>query len=132
MTQQYDFGKRMAQWELARRLGRSQAAQVTCDSWRDTKKNLWTPNRLATINAPAADIQNANWIIGTVTFRKDMSGTHADLTLMPPDAFSPSPNPLNLFDAQLSQATPASQAPAPPGSPAARQDGLAPGQVQGQ
>ncbi len=103
-----------ANWEKARRTGRSQVASVTCGSWRDSKGILWTPNWLATLDAPCADISNANWIIGSVTFRKDMTGTHADLILMPADAFNPDPNPLNLWDAQLANAPRVSQAPAPP------------------
>jgi prophage tail gpP-like protein len=102
-----------ARWECARRLGRSQAAAITCDSWRDSKGTLWTPNWLAPIEAPAADITGAQWIIGTVTFRRDMSGTHADLVLMPPDAFDPDPNPLNLFDNELWNSPRVSQSPAP-------------------
>ena len=108
------IAKQRANWEKARRIGRSQGASITCDSWRDSKGTLWTPNWLATIDAPAADISNATWIIGSLTFRKDMSGTHTDLILMPPDAFSPEPNPLNLFDAELTNAPQTSQAPAPP------------------
>ena len=103
-----------ANWEKARRIGRSQGASITCDSWRDSAGTLWTPNWLATLDAPTADISGATWIIGTVTLRKDMSGTHADLILMPPDAFQPEPNPLNLFDAELTNAPQTSQAPAPP------------------
>lgn len=103
-----------ANWECARRIGRSQAAAITCDSWRDSAGTLWTPNRLAPIEAPKADISGALWIIGSVTFRKDMSGTHADLILMPPDAFEPDPNPLNLFDAELARSPRTSQSPAPP------------------
>ena len=80
-----------ANWEFARRLGRSHAASISCDSWRDQSGKLWTPNWLAPVEAPKADISGALWIIGSVTFRKDMSGTHADLILMPPDAFSPNP-----------------------------------------
>jgi len=110
----YDVGQAMANWEMARRLGRSQAASITCDSWRDTAGNLWQPNYLAPIEAPAADITGANWIIGSVTYRKDMSGTHADLILMPPDAFNPEPNPLNLFDNELANSPQSSQSPAPP------------------
>jgi len=108
------IAKQRANWEKARRIGRSQGASITCDSWRDSNGMLWTPNRLATIDAPAADIANATWIIGSLTFRKDMSGTHTDLILMPPDAFSPEPNPLNLFDAELTNAPQIAQAPAPP------------------
>ena len=108
------IAKQRANWEKARRIGRSQGASITCDSWRDSNGTLWTPNWLATIDAPAADISNATWIIGSLSFRKDMSGTHTDLILMPPDAFSPEPNPLNLFDAELTNAPQTSQAPAPP------------------
>jgi len=108
------IAKQRANWEKARRIGRSQGASITCDSWRDSSGTLWTPNWLATIDAPAADISNATWIIGSLTFRKDMTGTHTDLILMPPDAFSPEPNPLNLFDAELTNAPQTSQAPAPP------------------
>jgi len=108
------IAKQRANWEKARRIGRSQGASITCDSWHDSQGTLWTPNWLATIDAPAADISNATWIIGSLTFRKDMSGTHTDLILMPPDAFSPEPNPLNLFDAELTNAPQTSQAPAPP------------------
>ena len=71
-------------------------------------------NWLAPVEAPKADISGALWIIGSVTFREDMSGTHADLILMPPDAFSPNPNPLNLFDAELARSPRISQSPAPP------------------
>ncbi len=120
ITPAFDVAQMMANWEFARRIGRCQAAQITCDSWRDTNGLLWTPNRFATIEAPAADITGANWIIGSVTYRKDMSGTHADLVLMPPEAFMPEPNPLNLFNAELSAAVAKSQNPAPPStSPAA-------------
>jgi prophage tail gpP-like protein len=102
-----------ANWEWARRIGRSQAVSITCDSWRDTKNVLWTPNWLAPIEAPAAGVAGVTWVIGTVTYRKDMSGTHADLILMPRDAFEPDPNPLNLFDVQLMSAPRVSQSPAP-------------------
>lgn len=114
ITPAYDVGQAMANWEKARRLGRSQAASITCDSWRDTAGKLWTPNMLASIEAPKADITGANWIIGTVTYRKDMSGTHADLVMMPPDAFNPEPNPLNLFDNEIANSPQTSQSPAPP------------------
>jgi prophage tail gpP-like protein len=114
------IAEQRANWEFARRYGRSQAVSITCDSWRDSNGTLWTPNWLAPVDAPAAGIAGVKWIIGSVTYRKDMSGTHADLILMPPDAFLPDPNPLNLFDAELLRSPQTSQAPAPPTtSPAA-------------
>lgn len=102
--------RRMAEWEWMRRRGRSQTASITMDSWRAMSLTpgqpgeLWQPNRLATIHAPEADIDTALWIIGTVTYRKDLSGTHSDIVLMPPSAFAVNPNPLNLFDRQITSA----------------------------
>lgn len=114
ITSQFDIGAAMAKWEKGRRIGRSQAASLTCDSWRDTAGRLWTPNWLAPVQAPDSDIVGAQWAIGSVTYRKDASGTHADLMLMPKEAFMPDPNPLNLLDAQIAREAPASQSPAPP------------------
>jgi prophage tail gpP-like protein len=110
----YDLGLATANWELARRYGRSQGVTITCDSWRDTKGSLWKANTLVTVDAPNADISNARWVIGTVVFRKDAGGTHADLVILPPEAFSVEPNPLNLLDAQIAAGSPTSQNPRPP------------------
>ncbi len=119
ITPAFDFATAEANWQMARRIGRGQAASITCDSWRDAKGLLWQPNMLATVDAPLADISDATWIIGAVTFRKDQGGTHADLSLMPPDAFRPEPNPLNLFDAELARRPATSDSPAPPSTPGA-------------
>lgn len=109
-----DLAQRMANWEMARRIGRSQAVQITCDSWRDSAGRLWQPNHLATIDLPALKLVRAEWIIATAVFRKDESGTHADLTLMPPDAFAVQPSTLQLFDREIDQASGGAQSPAPP------------------
>ena len=122
----YDIAKARANWELARRIGRSQAISLTCDNWRDSAGKLWAPNYLAPINAPALKITNAQWIIGTVTFRKDHTGTHADLMLMPPTAFQPQPAPLYLWDREIMHANQTSQSPAPASTsgPPAASNGL--------
>jgi prophage tail gpP-like protein len=93
--------KSTANWELARRIGRSQEISLLCDSWRDSAGELWQPNRLALIDAPALKIEHRSWVIGSVVYRKDSSGTHADLLLMPADAFRPQPTALNIFDLEL-------------------------------
>ncbi len=113
ITPDFDIGQARANWELARRIGRSQAINLTCDSWRDSAGKLWQPNRLALLKAPAHKIGSVKWIIGTVTFVKDMSGTHAQITMMPPDAFMPEPSPLQLWDRELTQTPPSSQDPKP-------------------
>jgi prophage tail gpP-like protein len=109
-----DFAERMAAWEMNRRIGRSQAVQLTCDSWRDKNGLLWQPNWLANVHLPALKLVNMNWIIGDVVFRRDQGGTHADLVLMPPSAFSVQPGPLNVFEYELASGLPTSQSPAPP------------------
>ena len=109
-----DFAARMAAWEMNRRIGRSQAVQLTCDSWRDKNGLLWQPNWLANVHLPALKLVNKTWIIGDVVFRKDQGGTHADLVLMPPEAYSVQPAPLNVFDYEGASGLPTSQSPAPP------------------
>ncbi|MGE5546491.1 MAG: phage baseplate assembly protein [Solirubrobacterales bacterium] len=92
-----DIATQRGEWEKARRWGRSFAVRVTCDSWRDAAGQLWTPNWLAPISIPAVKLPDALWVISEVTFTRDLQGTRADLTLMPPEAFTPEPmlqNPL--------------------------------------
>ena len=110
------IAKQRAQWEMARRVGRSQAVRITADSWRDGAGALWAPNTLAPVSLPALKL-NATWLIATVTFIRDAErGTTAELVLMPKAAFVPEPENLLPFDAQISNALPgsgASTAPAP-------------------
>jgi prophage tail gpP-like protein len=93
------------QWEMARRIGRSQAITITCDSWRDSLGELWAPNKLATVNMPSLKIQDI-WLISEVTFSRDDEGTHADVTLMPPAAFIIGPNVLQPYYWQIAQNAP--------------------------
>lgn len=97
----FDYGKRRLGWEVARRYGRSQAITVRCDAWRDSGSTLWQINRLAPIQLPSWKVTTNSWLIGGVVFHKDLGGTHAELMLMPPDAFSPQPNILHPFDRQI-------------------------------
>ncbi|SMF48304.1 Mu-like prophage tail protein gpP [Azospirillum oryzae] len=87
----FKLSEQRGQWEAARRAGRSYCVQITTSTWRDGDGMLWTPNRLVNIKIPALKIAEANWLIADVTFRRDTAGTHADLTLMPPQAFLPQP-----------------------------------------
>lgn len=82
-----------ANWEKARRYGRSQAVRIICDNWRDQAGNLWQPNYLAQINLPALKLQPIDpWLISEVTFSRDGErGTTAELTLMPQQAFTQQP-----------------------------------------
>lgn len=99
-----DLALKRARWELARRFGRSQAVQVTTDSWRDSAGVLWEPNWLVPLNLPHLKIVGEDWLLMEVTYRRDNTGTHADLTLMPPEAVQPQPILLQPFNAQMYEA----------------------------
>ncbi len=96
-----DVVKIRANWEAARRLGRSQAVTVTCDTWHDAAGRLWTPNMTADVVLPRVHIDGKGWLISEVTFSVDTTrGRVADVTLMPKQAFIPAPPPV-LNDGQL-------------------------------
>lgn len=97
---------RRVQWEKNRRAGRSKVARVQVDSWLDSDKTLWTPNKLVPVYLPTLKLADTNkqplkWTIGEVSYVMDENGTSAELTLMDPSAFSVQPAQLNygLFDA---------------------------------
>jgi prophage tail gpP-like protein len=84
--------QKRVKWEVARRLGRSQALRVTVDSWRDAAGALWTPNTLVPIALPALKVDGVKWLVSEVTYSRNMhSGTTADLMLMPKESFLPQP-----------------------------------------
>ena len=43
----HDLALSRAEWEMNRRVGRSQVLTVVCDSWRDKNGTLWQPNAFA-------------------------------------------------------------------------------------
>jgi prophage tail gpP-like protein len=88
-------------WERGRRIGRSQALHVTVSSWRDSAGRLWEPNTRAPIHIPSLRLPEKEWVISEVTYQKGQDGTHAELVLMPPDAFLPQPVLLQAFDADI-------------------------------
>jgi len=63
---------------------------LTADSWRDASGQLWLPNTRVPVtgrNGIGPDM-----LIGELTLRQTVEdGTHADVVLMPPSAFSPEP-----------------------------------------
>ncbi|VVP61919.1 hypothetical protein PS870_06478 [Pseudomonas fluorescens] len=84
-----------AEWEAARRFGRSRVVRLTTDSWRDSSGALWEPNTLVPVHLPRLKFSAESLLISSVTFLKNAySGTTAELTLMPPEAFLP--QPINL------------------------------------
>jgi prophage tail gpP-like protein len=95
-----DFTIRKAQWEIARRAGRSTTVTATVDSWRDADGALWMPNTLVPVDLPGR-LPAKQLCISEVTFRRDGEGTHADLVMLPKAAFLLEPIsllPINTAD----------------------------------
>ncbi|WP_158743948.1 phage baseplate assembly protein [Acidisphaera sp. L21] len=91
VDQSMNFAQRRATWEMTRRNGRSRVSTLTTDTWRDSAGKLWQPNALVSVDVPLLKVSTQRWVIGEVTYRLDESGTHADLTLMPPEAYQLEP-----------------------------------------
>lgn len=86
----YIVTRQRVQWEVNRRIGRAYPVTLTTDSWRDAAGQLWLPNTLAPVTARDGTVSDL--LIGELTLRQTVEdGTHADVVLMPPAAFSPEP-----------------------------------------
>lgn len=96
-----EIAQARAEWEAARRRGRAEVIRVRVDSWRDSKGELWQPNKRLPVHVPSCKVFEAEWIIGDVTYRRSLHGTTADLTLMPPSAFDPAYEPYLPMNFQL-------------------------------
>jgi prophage tail gpP-like protein len=103
MSDGQSLAQQRAMWERNRNWGRAQQFNVTCDSWRDAAGKLWAPNCLAPISAAAMKVVDKTWVIGGVTYRRDEGGQHADLVLMPKEAFSVEPAVLNPLPPSVEQ-----------------------------
>ena len=109
MVQGQLLAQQRAVWEATRRRGRSKSVSVTVDSWRDSAGTLWTHNMLAPIDLPSIHVSGVKWIIASWRFIRDREGTRAEITLMPPEAFSVQPSALGGQNFQVAQANLASQ-----------------------
>jgi len=112
------FAERRAQWEAARRLGRSRSVHVTVDSWRDSANALWAVNYFAPVDLPQLKLSPSEpFVIGQVDFAIDRDrGKVAELLLMPKEAFLPEPIILQPFPWDpTAQPQPAGGAALPPG-----------------
>ncbi|HLN23878.1 MAG TPA: Mu P family protein [Patescibacteria group bacterium] len=98
-----EIARQRGEWEAARRFGRSAQLHLTTSTWRDVGGNLWTPNKLVHLDLPSLKIVDKTWIISEVTFRRDETGTHADLTIMPPQAFEPQPTLMQPVMAEITE-----------------------------
>ncbi|KHK58183.1 Mu P family protein [Burkholderia sp. A9] len=94
----WNIGVQRAQWEVARRAGRSKVVHLTVDNWRDVDGNLWEPNKLVDVLVPSLKVSGdqagtipVRFLISEVSYHFSLEGTHAELTLVAPEAFLPEP-----------------------------------------
>jgi prophage tail gpP-like protein len=90
-----DIALQRANWEMARRQGRSFQVRLTTDSWRDSSGALWAPNTTVPLNLPGLKMKPLTWLVSEVTYHRDERGTTAELLIMPPNAFYQEPIILN-------------------------------------
>lgn len=96
-----DIAVERGQYEVSRRFGRSATLSLTVDSWRDDDGKLWEPNTLVPIHLPSLKLHNKEWCISDVTYQRNANGTTANLSIMPPEAFTPEPLELVPFLREL-------------------------------
>ena len=94
----------LANYQVQRRRGRSQAARVRIDSWCDSSGEVWTINKLIRLQMPSWELSDVTWIIVDVSFQRDDSGTHATLTCMPPESLTIEPSSLFVVDGDYAKA----------------------------
>lgn len=80
-----------ATWEANNRIGKSAAASITVQGWRQRQGGaLWAPNMLVPVRSPWLRMEG-DMIIRQATFERGDSGTTTKLDLVSPQAFAPEP-----------------------------------------
>lgn len=80
-----------AQWEVARRLGRSRVVRAVVTGLRDSKGALWQPNTVSRVQMPTMKIPGEDMVVAQVTWSRNQSGTTTTLMCAPPEAFKIAP-----------------------------------------
>ncbi len=91
--------KARAEWERNVRYGRAQPVNYTLQGWHHAD-GVWRPNTLVTVTDPLMEFDERELLIVSVELMYNESGTLAQLTLMPREAFDRIPLP----DKKLEQA----------------------------
>lgn len=85
------WAQQRAQWEVARRYGRSRLGDVsTSPGHRQQDGTLWQPNTIVSCSLPSLKI-NQDMLIAEVAPRGGEAGTSTLLSIMPKEGFMPEP-----------------------------------------
>lgn len=101
------WARQRAEWEIARRFGRSRMAAVRLTGWRDANDKLWQANSVVHLKSESLDLDE-DQAISEVSFERGRGGTQTLLHLMPvkgllPQPFHPRPP---VDDSDIIQAPP--------------------------
>jgi prophage tail gpP-like protein len=102
------YAQQRANWEVARRYGRSRQVQITVTGFRDSAGALWEVNTVVNIRALSLKIISEDMVIARVEFVLDERGSRTTLTCMPraglvPQPFMPGP-PFAIIQADARRA----------------------------
>jgi prophage tail gpP-like protein len=79
-----------AEWQARRNIGRSKRVAAVRVGWRQSDGSLWRPNILVPCELPQLNL-SAELAIAEVTYSKGDQGTLCEMSLAPPEAFTPKP-----------------------------------------
>lgn len=79
-----------ARWEALGNAGKGVSATVTVQGWMQAPDRLWAANEMVSIDAPWLGLDR-ELLVAEVEYRLDEGGTRTELTLAPPEAFTPEP-----------------------------------------
>lgn len=85
-----DWPKRRAEWEKARRYGRSRLVEIVATGWRQGDGTLWQPNTIAAVSLPSLKMVE-DVAVAAVGWVRGQRGTQTFLTLMPKEGLQPAP-----------------------------------------
>lgn len=79
-----------ANWERGSRMGKALTLHYKIQGWRQSNGALWLPNMIVRVVDPLIGMDR-DLLISEIEYSLDESGTFANLTVAPPDAFEPEP-----------------------------------------
>jgi prophage tail gpP-like protein len=84
------WAQQRADWEIARRYGRSRIIRTTVTGWRMGNGQLWQINQVVSVNCPSLKL-NEDMITAQIRFMRDERGTRTELMCMPAAGLQPMP-----------------------------------------
>lgn len=82
--------QRMADWTARTRAAQAARVSVTVASWKQPNGKLWEPNTLSLVQSPKLGV-DGDMLISEVEYTTGESSEIARISLVRPDAFTPSP-----------------------------------------